>query len=107
MADYTSLANGKLVTVRAVRAGGEIALDDGCVLPSDYRQFGRGYAVTSYASQGKTVDYVLFSDSTMKAATDAKQWYVSISRGRKGIRIFTSAKHQLRENIARSGNRES
>ena len=48
---------------------------------------------------------MLFSDSTVKAATDAKQWYVSISRGRKGVRIFTSDKHQLRENIARSGNR--
>ena len=104
-ADGRRLANGELATGRAIRAGGEIALDDGRILPSDYRQFGRGYAVTSYASQGKTVDYVLFSDSTEKAATDAKQWYVSISRGRKGIRIFTSDKHQLRENVARSGNR--
>ena len=104
-ADGRRLANGELVTVRAIRAGGEIVLDDGRILPSDYRQFGRGYAVTSYASQGKTVDYVLFSDSTVKAATDAKQWYVSISRGRKGIRIFTNDKHQLRENVTRSGNR--
>jgi hypothetical protein len=30
---------------------------------------------------------------------------VSISRGRKGIRIFTSDKEQLRENVARLGNR--
>lgn len=105
IADGQRLAHGELVTVRAVRADGAIALDDGRIVPSDYRQFGRGYAVTSYASQGKTVDYVLFSDSMVKAATDAKQWYVSISRGRKGIRIFTSDKHQLRENVARSGNR--
>jgi hypothetical protein len=33
------------------------------------------YAVTSYGSQGKTVDHVLFSDSTIKAATNAQQWY--------------------------------
>ena len=51
------------------------------------------------------MDYVLFSDSMVKAATDAKQWYVSISRGRKGIRIFTGDKQQLRENVARLGNR--
>ena len=63
------------------------------------------YAVTSYASQGKTVDYVLFSDSTVKAATNSQQWYVTISRGRKGIRIFTSDKAQLRENVSRSGDR--
>ena len=66
----------------------------------------RAYAVTSYASQGKTVDYVLFSDSTVKAATNRQQWYVTISRGRKGIRIFTSDARQLRENTARSGDRE-
>src|SRR5207245_5140395 len=88
-----------------VHASGEITLADGRVLPCDYRQFVRGYAVTSYASQGKTVDYVLFSDSAVKAATNAQQWYVTISRGRKGIRIFTSDKEQLRENVVRCGNR--
>jgi hypothetical protein len=66
----------------------------------------RGFAITSYASQGKTVDHVLFSDSTIKPATNRQQWYVTISRGRKGIKIFTSDKAQLRENILRSGDRE-
>jgi hypothetical protein len=75
------------------------------VLGRDYRQFVRGFAITSYASQGKTVDHVLFSDSAVKAATNSQQWYVTISRGRKGITIFTSDKAQLRENILRSGDR--
>ena len=66
----------------------------------------RGFAITSYASQGKTVDHVLFSDSAIKPATNRQQWYVTISRGRKGIKIFTSDKAQLRENILRSGDRE-
>ena len=74
-------------------------------MDSSFREFLPGYAVTSYGSQGKTVDYVLFSDSTMKAATNAQQWYVTISRGRRGIRIFTPDKEQLRENVARSGHR--
>jgi hypothetical protein len=60
---------------------------------------------TSYGSQGKTVDFVLFSDSTVKAATNSQQWYVTISRGRKGLRIITPNKEQLRENILRSGHR--
>jgi hypothetical protein len=51
------------------------------------------------------VDYVLFSDSAVKAATNEKQWYVTISRGRKGVKIFTADKIQLRQNIAHSGNR--
>ena len=61
--------------------------------------------MTSYASQGKTVDHVLFSDSASKAATSQQQWYVTISRGRKGIRIFTEDKAQLRENISSTGER--
>jgi len=103
--DGRRLANGELVTVKQIHADGRIALKDGRTLPKDYRQFVRGYAVTSYAAQGKTVDYVLFSDSAVKAATNEQQWYVTISRGRKGIKIFTADKIQLRQNIAPSGNR--
>ncbi len=87
-----ALANGEVVTVKAVRASGEIELTDGRALPANYRQFVRGYAVTSYSSQGKTVDHVLLGDSAVRAATNAQQWYVSISRGRKSIRIFTPNK---------------
>lgn len=103
--DGRKLANGELVTVEKIHADGRIALDDGRVLSKDYRQFVRGYAVTSYAAQGKTVDYVLFSDSAVKAATNEQQWYVTISRGRKGVKIFTADKIQLRQNIAHSGHR--
>jgi ATP-dependent exoDNAse (exonuclease V) alpha subunit len=103
--DNRKLANGELVTVKEVREDGRIALADGRVLPSRFRQFVRGYAVTSYASQGKTVDHVLFSDSAVKAATNQQQWYVTVSRGRKGVEIFTTDKQQLREQITRSGDR--
>ncbi len=97
--------NGELVTVKAVHADGGIELADGRILEKGFREFLPGYAVTSYGSQGKTVDHVLFSDSTIKAATNAQQWYVTISRGRRGIRIFTPDKIQLRENLVRSGHR--
>jgi hypothetical protein len=40
------------------------------------------------------------------AASSAQQWYVTISRGRKSIRIFTPDKRALRNAIARSGERE-
>jgi hypothetical protein len=103
--DGRRLANGELVTVKQIHADGRIDLNDGRTLPKQYRQFVRGYAVTSYAAQGKTVDYVLFSDSAVKAATNEQQWYVTISRGRKGVKIFTADKIQLRQNIAHSGHR--
>ncbi len=99
------VTNGELVTVKSVRADGGVELTDGRVLDKSFREFLPGYAITSYGSQGKTVDYVLFSDSTIKPATNAQQWYVTISRGRRGIRIFTPDKQQLRQNVTRSGHR--
>lgn len=105
-ADGKRVANGELVTVQHIEKNGDIRLQDGRVLGTEYRQFVRGYAVTSYASQGKTVDHVLFSDSSIKVATNDQQWYVTISRGRKGIKIFTADKERLRENVTRSGKRE-
>jgi ATP-dependent exoDNAse (exonuclease V) alpha subunit len=104
--DGRRVANGELVTVEKVLADGRIRLRDGRTLAGDYRQFVRGFAITSYASQGKTVDHVLFSDSAIQPATNRQQWYVTISRGRKGIKIFTSDKAQLHENILHSGDRE-
>lgn len=65
------VTNGEVVTIKSVKFDGDIELADGRVLDKSYREFLPGYAVTSYGSQGKTVDYVLFSDSTVKAATIA------------------------------------
>lgn len=104
--DGRQIANGEIVTVKNVEPDGRIQLEDGRTLDANYRQFVRGYAVTSYAAQGKTADVVMFSDSAIKAATNQKQWYVTISRGRRGIEIFTTDKQELRENVVRSGNRE-
>jgi conjugative relaxase-like TrwC/TraI family protein len=104
--DGRELINGELVTVKAVNTNGQIELKDGRILPDKYREFTRGYAVTSYGSQGKTVQHVLFSDSSVKAATNNQQWLVTISRGTRAVKIFTPDKSQLRENVSRLGDRE-
>ncbi len=105
-----ALNNGEFVTVRAVRRSGEIVVTgvDGAqkTLSAAQRLFNRGYAVTSYASQGKTVDTVLFADAQNRAATNSNQWYVTISRGRKRVMIFTGDKSALRGAIQRAGGRE-
>jgi len=106
LSDGRELVNGELVTVKAAKTDGQIELSDGRVLPTSYREFTRGYAVTSYGSQGKTVQHVLFSDSAVKAATNNQQWLVTISRGTRAVKIFTQSKEQLRENVSRLGDRE-
>lgn len=69
--------------------------------------FVRGYAVTSYASQGKTADTVIIADAGERAATNRQQWYVSISRARKRIVVLTPDRTALRENIQCGGERDS
>ncbi|HQF37966.1 MAG TPA: MobF family relaxase [Opitutaceae bacterium] len=108
--DGQRIANGELVTVRQVNCDGSIAVETDAgttkLLSPDQRLFHRGYAVTSYASQGKTVDTVLIADSACRAATNANQWYVAISRGRKRVTVFTENKAELRANIDRAGDRD-
>jgi len=75
-------------------------------LAPNQRVFVRGYAVTSYGSQGKTIDTVIMADAANRAATDAHQWYVTISRGRKRVLVFTPDKEALRFQVQRTGERE-
>ncbi|WP_309380302.1 MobF family relaxase [Cerasicoccus frondis] len=108
-ADGKPIVNGELVTVSRIAKSGKIAVVDDRgqrkTLAPTQRLANLGYAVTSYASQGKTVDTVLFSDSQNRAATNRNQWYVSISRARRKIKIYTSDKEALRENLLRLGER--
>jgi conjugative relaxase-like TrwC/TraI family protein len=104
------LNNGELVTVRSVRKNGALVVEDEAgtrkTLAPSQRLFNRGYAVTSYASQGKTVDTVLIADAANRAATNHNQWYVAISRGRKNVVVYTSDKEELRASVQRSGDRK-
>jgi hypothetical protein len=104
------LSNGELVTVRGVRKNGALVIEDEAgkrkTLAPSQRLFNRGYAVTSYASQGKTVDTVFLADAANPGATNRNQWYVAISRGRKRVVVFTSDKDELRANVQRAGERK-
>ena len=53
--------NGEVVTIAKVDERGSIQLEDGRVLPANFRQFAYGYAVTAHRSQGKSVDSVIIS----------------------------------------------
>jgi conjugative relaxase-like TrwC/TraI family protein len=105
-----SIANGELVTVRGIDTDGSLVVEDDRLtvktLSPQQRLFNRGYAVTSYASQGKTVDTVLVADAGCRAATNQNQWYVAISRGRERVIVFTDDKTSLRASIEQSGARD-
>jgi conjugative relaxase-like TrwC/TraI family protein len=103
------LINGQIVEVKNVEeATGAITIADGRILPRDYRTFCHGYAVTSHASQSKTVDEaIVVASSRSLGAVNREQFYVSISRGRQRCRIFTDDKLLLRDRIVRSSSRKA
>ena len=78
-------------------------LEDGRSLPSNYREFTHGYAVTAHRSQGKTVDKVIISADAMKQ----ELFYVAASRGREDIAIITSDANRLGESLGVSMARPS
>jgi len=99
--------NGERVQVREIQ-NGRIALADGRILPADYNTFTHGYAVTSHSSQGKTVDEVLLVASSRSfAAVNREQFYVSISRGRERVHVFTDDAELLARRVADSHERQA
>jgi nucleoside-triphosphatase THEP1 len=101
------LRNGDLVEVKAMGQDGAIALTDGRVIPAWFRSFTHGYATTSHASQGKTVDrgILLMGDAGI-AAGNLKQAYVSNSRFRESQMIYTSDAGAAREAMMRPSDRK-
>ena len=99
--------NGERVQVKAIRDG-HITLTDGRVLPDDFNTFTHGYAVTSHSSQSKTVDEVLLVASSRSfAAVNQQQFYVSISRGRERVHIFTDDAELLARRVTDSHERKA
>jgi len=94
--------NGEFVTVRNT-AEGKIQLEDGRTLPTNYREFDYGYAITAHRSQGRTVDAVIVAADSMKR----ELFYVAATRGRKEIAVVTSDTDRLRETIGISAARQS
>lgn len=99
--------NGERVQVQEIRDG-RIALADGRILPAAYNTFTHGYAVTSHSSQSKTVDEVLLVASSKSfAAVNREQFYVSISRGRERVHVFTDDTELLARRITDSHARKA
>jgi conjugative relaxase-like TrwC/TraI family protein len=99
--------NGERVQVREIQ-NGRIALTDGRRLPGGYNTFTHGYAVTSHSSQSKTVDEVLLVASSKSfGAVNREQFYVSISRGRERVRVFTDDAELLARRVTDSHTRKA
>jgi len=84
--DGRRITNGTTATVKSIE-GGRIALDDGRVIPPEFRRFGLGYCVTSFAAQGQTADTAI-AIMPSGGGINKRALFVSLSRGKEAVKLF-------------------
>jgi conjugative relaxase-like TrwC/TraI family protein len=103
------LNNGNTLAVKGFDKEGNIICNTGnqdVLISGQYRNLTYGYCSTSHSSQGKTVDKVIISQSTASiGAASREQFYVSVSRGKAGISIYTDNKEELKKSVVVSAQR--
>jgi ATP-dependent exoDNAse (exonuclease V) alpha subunit len=106
--DKRRLNNGDLKQAKGFTKDGDIKLTNGWVVSNDYGNLAHGYCLTSYSSQSKGVDCVFVAESSESfRAADREQFYVSASRFKETLTIYTDDKHQLLEAVKKSSHRPS
>jgi conjugative relaxase-like TrwC/TraI family protein len=99
------LSNGSLMTVQGFTKKGDIIVDHGWVIDRRFGHLTHGYVVTSYASQGVTVDKVFVGlSSESLPATNQRTAYVALTRGKEQAQIFTDDRYELLRAMKRLDN---
>jgi conjugative relaxase-like TrwC/TraI family protein len=103
------IANGEFAVITAISAAVATIRLEGkqpreLTLPfTAMRHVDYGYTVTSFSSQGATVDCVIISDDAMRGArlVNRAQLYTSISRARIDSRVYTNDVEALARSVKR------
>jgi conjugative relaxase-like TrwC/TraI family protein len=96
------LSNGALFTVQGFTRKGDIIVDRGWVIDREFGHLAHGYALTSHASQGVTVDKVLVGMSSESLpAINERTAYVALTRGKEQALVFTDDRQALLKAISR------
>jgi ATP-dependent exoDNAse (exonuclease V) alpha subunit len=101
------VANGEFATITALDAAqATLRLDSKREISAPLAQLqhiDHGYASTSHAAQGATVDRVIVNVDTMRSdrLVNARQLYVSISRARLDVQLYTNDLQALHRSVAR------
>jgi conjugative relaxase-like TrwC/TraI family protein len=100
-----TLKNGMAHTVTGFMPNG-IRLENGWVIGADAGHFRHGFVETSFGSQGKTVQRVILGMAAESIpAMNMEQLYVSASRAKEWIRVYTDSKEEIREAVKRSSHK--
>jgi hypothetical protein len=98
--DERRVDNGNVFTVAGFDRKGRIMLNTGGVLSAEHGHLAYGYCLTSHTAQSKSVRDVLIAQSEDSfVASSAAQFYVSASRARETIRIYTDSRSGLQQAV--------
>ena len=101
--DGKHLNNGTIYKVKDFTSEGNIVLSNNAVLDGTKGLFDSSWCQTSYAIQGKTTEHTVFiaQSALSLAATSQEQLYVSASRSKEKVLIYTDSLEALREAASR------
>lgn len=95
------LVNGAAATIAGFTEGGDIVLEGGTVIARDGGHLAYGYVSTSHKAQGVTADAVFIAENPACGAVSPEQLYVSVSRGRETVRLYTPDQAALLHAVSR------
>ncbi|MEO1529636.1 MAG: MobF family relaxase [Planctomycetota bacterium] len=102
------IANGRLDRIQGFDEAGNLVLQSGMTISHGYGHFDLGYSITSHASQGKDSDIAIAAiGCTSLPAVNAKQFYVTLTRGKEDVEIYVDNKVAVRRAIQTSGDQRS
>ena len=106
--DGHQIVNGQIYGVDSVTRSGDVRLDNGWVIPKDFGHWTYGEYGTSHMNQGSDAAFVLQDQSAAAfPATNKTQFYVSVTRGKQGVRIYTDRLEALEARVQLSNERMS
>jgi ATP-dependent exoDNAse (exonuclease V) alpha subunit len=97
-----NVKNGQTGTIREISEDGKVTVSLGketrtFSIRSQYNYLDYGYALTTYKSQGQTIDRVIYHADTR--TVNFNEAYVAATRGRHDLKIYTDSKSDLKEGM--------
>ena len=107
--DKHRLNNGSTYRINRFDNKGNIVLENGWTIAKDFGHLTHGFVVTSHAAKARTssTTCLVGQSSASFPASSREQFYVSCSRARQRVTIYTDDKEALQEAIDQSDERVS
>jgi hypothetical protein len=107
-ADGGELTKGSFHVIERFTKEGDAVMGRGHIVPRAFAFMDHGYSSTSVSAQGLTVNTVLVAMGARSVpAMSQEQFYVSVSRGKRRVRLYVDDVKEVREAVRHTSARPS